>query len=185
MRLAAAVSQWQIAAKFWYRNRPMVSKRLSRQAGHRRKFLAIIDDTPECERAVAYASRRARTTSGVLVLLFVIEPGDFQHFLGVEKIMREEATAAAKSALDHHAVRAREQHGIEPELVIREGKPAEEIHKLIEEDQDIAILVLAAGMGKEGPGPLVTAVAGKGTGFAIPVTVVPQGLSDEDIENLA
>ena len=33
----------------------MVSKRLSREAGHRRKFLAIIDDTPECERAVAYA----------------------------------------------------------------------------------------------------------------------------------
>ena len=55
----------------------MVSKRLSRESGHRRKFLAIIDDTPECERAVAYASRRAKTTGGVLVLLFVIEPGDF------------------------------------------------------------------------------------------------------------
>ena len=163
----------------------MVSKRLSRQAGHRRKFLAIIDDTPECERAVAYASRRARTTSGVLVLLFVIEPGDFQHFLGVEKIMREEATATAKTALDRYARDARERLGIEPELVVREGKPAEEIHKLIEEDQDIAILVLAAGMGKEGPGPLVTSVAGKGTGFPIPVTVVPQELTDEDIENLA
>ncbi len=163
----------------------MVSKRLSRESGHRRKFLAIIDDTPECERAVAYASRRAKTTGGVLVLLFVIEPGDFQHFLGVEKIMREEATAVANSALDHHATAARKEYGIEPELVVREGKAAEEIHKLIEEDQDIAILVLAAGMGKEGPGPLVTAVAGKGTGFAIPVTVVPQGLTDQDIENLA
>ena len=162
----------------------MVSKRLSRQAGHRRKFLAIIDDTPECERAVAYASRRARTTNGVLVLLFVIEPGDFQHFLGVEKIMREEATAAAKSALDHHAVRAREQHGIEPELVIREGKPAEEIHKLIEFDQDIAILVLAAGAAKDGPGPLVASIAGKGAAFPIPVTVVPHSLTDEDIDSL-
>ena len=70
----------------------MVSKRLSREAGHRRKFLAIIDDTPECERAVAYASKRAKSTGGVLVLLYVIEPGDFQHWLGVEKIMREEAT---------------------------------------------------------------------------------------------
>jgi len=163
----------------------MVSKRLSRQEGHRRKFLAIIDDTPECERAVAYASRRATTTSGVLVLLYVIEPDDFQHWLGVEKIMREEATATARGALDQHAQRVRELHGIEPELVVREGKPAEEIHKLIEEDQDIAILVLAAGIGKEGPGPLVTAVAGKGTGFAIPVTIVPQNLTDEDIANLA
>jgi nucleotide-binding universal stress UspA family protein len=162
----------------------MVSKRLSREEGHRRKFLAVIDETPECERAVAYASRRAKTTGGVLVLLFVIEPGDFQHFMGVEKIMREEATATAKAALDQHAVRVREQQSIEPELVIREGVPPEEIHKLIEEDQDIAILVLAIGSGKEGPGPLVTSI-GKGVGFSIPVTLVPPGLTDEDIANLA
>ncbi len=163
----------------------MVSKRLSREAGHRRKFLTIADETPESERAIAYAARRAQSTNGTVVLLYVVEPGDFQHFLGVEKIMREEATAAAKSALDHHAVRAREQHGIEPELVIREGTPTEEIHKLIEEDQDIAILVLAAGGAKEGPGPLVASVAGKGAAFPIPVTVVPMSLSDEDIESLA
>ena len=163
----------------------MVSKRLMREAGHRRKFLSIIDDTPECERAVAYASKRAESTGGMLVLLYVIEPGDFQHWLGVEKIMREESNAAASAALDVYATRVREKLGIEPELVVREGKPTEEIHKLIEEDQDIAILVLAAGAGKEGPGPLVASIAGKGAAFPIPVTVVPQNLSDEEIESLA
>jgi nucleotide-binding universal stress UspA family protein len=163
----------------------MVSKRLSREAGHRRKFLAIIDDTPECERAVAYASQRAKTTNGVLVLLYVIEPDDFQHWLGVEKIMREEANTAARSALDTYATKVRQKLGIEPELTVREGKAVEEIHKLIEEDQDIAILVLAAGAGKEGPGPLVASIAGKAAAFPIPVTVVPQNLSDEDIESLA
>jgi nucleotide-binding universal stress UspA family protein len=162
----------------------MVSKRLIREAGHRRKFLAIVDDTPEAERAIAYASRRARSTGGVLVLLYVIEPGDFQEWLGVEQIMREEANAAAAAALDAHASKVREVVGIEPELVIREGSPTEEIHKLIEEDQDIAILVLAAGGAKEGPGPLVASVAGKGAAFPIPVTVVPMSLSDEDIESL-
>jgi nucleotide-binding universal stress UspA family protein len=163
----------------------MVSKRLSREAGHRRKFLAVIDETPECERAVAYASRRARNTNGVLVLLYVIEPGDFQHWLGVEKIMREEAQATAAAALDTFASKVRQLLSIEPELVIREGKPTEEIHKVIEEDQDIAILVLAAGASKEGPGPLVASIAGKGAAFPIPVTVVPQNLSDEEIESLA
>ena len=78
----------------------MVSKRLSREAGHRRKFLAIIDETPECERAVAYASKRAQHTGGVPVLLFVIDPTEFQALLGVETGRREEATANAKSALD-------------------------------------------------------------------------------------
>jgi nucleotide-binding universal stress UspA family protein len=163
----------------------MVSRRLSREVGHRRKFLAIIDETPECERAVAYASRRAKNTDGVLVLLYVIEPGDFQHWLGVEKIMREEAQATAAAALDVFATQVRQTLGIEPQLVVREGKPAEEIHKLIEVDQDIAILVLAAGASKEGPGPLVASIAGKGAAFPIPVTVVPQNLSDEDIDNLA
>ena len=146
----------------------MVSRRLMREAGHRRKFLSIIDDTPECERAVAYASKRAQSTGGMLVLLYVIEPGDFQHWLGVEKIMREEANATAAAALDVYAIKVREKLGIEPELVVREGKPTEEIHKLIEEDQDIAILVLAAGAGKEGPGPLVASIAGKGAAFPIP-----------------
>jgi len=163
----------------------MVSKRLSREAGHRRKFLAIIDDTPECERAVAYASRRAQTTGGVLVLLYVIEPGEVQHWLGVEKIIRDEAMATANAALEGYAGKVREKLGIEPELVVREGKPAEEIHKLIEDDQDIAILVLAAGASKEGPGPLVASIAGKGAAFPIPVTVVPMNLSDQDIDSLA
>lgn len=163
----------------------MVSRRLSREAGHRRKFLAIADGTPESERAIAYAAYRAKATNGALVLLHVIEPGDFQHWLGVEQIMREEANAAASNALHAHAVKVRETVGIEPELVIREGTTKEEIHKLIEEDQDIAILVLAAGAGKEGPGPLVSSIAGKNAAFPIPVTVVPQHLSDEDIESLS
>jgi nucleotide-binding universal stress UspA family protein len=163
----------------------LVSKRLSREAGHRRKFLCIVDETPECERAIAYAGRRAKSTGGTLVMLFVIDSKDFQQWLGVEQIMREEARTAAGAALDAQAAKVREAIGIEPELVIREGLPVEEIHKLIEDDQDIAILVLAAGNAKEGPGPLVSSIAGKSAAFPIPVTVVPLNLSDEDIESLA
>jgi len=163
----------------------MVSKRLSREAGHRRKFLAVVDNTPECERAIAYASWRARSTGGAVVLLYVIDTADFQQWLGVEQIMREEANATARAALDGHAARVRDKAGIEPELVVREGSVVQEIHKLIEEDQDIAILVLAAGGAKEGPGPLVASIAGKGAAFPVPVTVVPVGLTDEEIETLA
>lgn len=162
----------------------MVSRRLSRESGHRRKFLTIIDDTPECERAVAYAARRARSTDGVLVLLYVVQPGDFQHWLGVEQIMREEATEKAQATLDSFASKVRETVGIESESVIGEGTATEEIHKLIETDQDIAILVLAAGSAKEGPGPLVSSVAGSTAAFPIPVTIVPADLTDEDIDSL-
>ena len=49
---------------------------------------------------------------------------------------------------------------ITPERVIREGVAIEQILEVIDEDADIVMLVLAANPGAEGPGPLVTAMAG-------------------------
>jgi nucleotide-binding universal stress UspA family protein len=160
----------------------MVLKRRSGEEGHRRKFLVVIDDTPECARALRYAARRAEHTGGGLVLLYVIGPTDPQSWAGVENIMRAEAMEAAETALGRYADMVRNSSPIEPELVIREGNRSEEILKLIETDQDIAVLVLAAGTDTEGPGPLVTALAGKASGtFPVPITIVPGTLDDEAI----
>ena len=53
---------------------------------------------------------------------------------------------------------------------------------LLDEEPGISILVLAAGAGPEGPGPLVTHLVGKMSGkMRIPITVVPGSLSDEQI----
>ncbi|TWA23809.1 nucleotide-binding universal stress UspA family protein [Sinorhizobium medicae] len=146
--------------------------------------MAVIDDTPECERAVHYAGMRAKNSNGGLVLLYVIADGDFQQWLGVEEIMRAEARQEAESTLAKIAQTVRERIGIEPEIVIREGIATEQIHAAIEEDRDIAILVLAAGSAKEGPGPLVSSIAGKAAAFPIPVTVIPDLLTDEEIDAL-
>ena len=77
----------------------MVSTRLSRLEGHRRKFMAVIDNTPECSRAVHYAGRRAKNSNGGLVLIYVIPDGDFQQWLGVEEIMRAEAREEAEAVM--------------------------------------------------------------------------------------
>jgi len=160
--------------------------RRSREEGHKRKFLVVVDDTPECLRALSYASRRAARTGGAVVLLFVIEPEAPQSFLGVENIMRAEALEKAQATLAKVAARARDIANLDPEMVIREGKRAEEIRKLIESDEDIAILVLAAGESSEGPGPLVTAIAARSSGtFPVPITIVPATLTEEQLEALA
>jgi len=160
--------------------------RRSREEGHKRKFLVVVDDTPECLRALSYASRRAARTGGAVVLLFVIEPEAPQSFLGVENIMRAEAMEKAQATLAKVAARARDIANLDPEMVIREGKRAEEIRKLIESDEDIAILVLAAGESSEGPGPLVTAIAARSSGtFPVPITIVPATLTEEQLEALA
>lgn len=162
----------------------MVSRRLSRLEGHRRKFLAVIDDTPECQRAVHYAGMRAKNSNGGVVLLYVIANADFQQWLGVEEIMRAEAREEAEAIMAKAAQTVRDTIGIEPEIVIREGGSFAEINGLIEEDRDIAILVLAAGSTKEGPGPLVSMIAGRGAAFPIPVTVLPDTLTNEEIDAL-
>lgn len=148
--------------------------------------MAVLDDTPECERAVRYAARRALNSNGGLVLLYVIEPGDFQHWLGVEEIMKAEALEEAETRLAKVAENVRSEIGIDAEAVVREGSTREEINAVIEEDRDIAILVLAAGSTKEGPGPLVSAIAARGSvAFPVPVTVIPSDLADEDIDALS
>ncbi|WP_099558683.1 universal stress protein [Hartmannibacter diazotrophicus] len=162
----------------------MITRRLAREEGHKRKFLAVIDGTPECEHAVIYAAARtARSRIGGLVLLFVIQPGEFQHWLGVEEIMRAEAREEAEATLSHYAEMARSELGVDPECIIREGRLGEEINGLIEEDSDISILVLAAASSSaEGPGPLISSLAAKsGTPFHIPVTIIPGNMTKEDI----
>ncbi len=146
--------------------------------------MVVIDDTPECLRAAVYAARRAEHTGGTLLMLHVIAPGEFQHWLGVEEIMRAEAKEAAQEAFAL-ATEAVEAHAeVKPELVIREGTRSEEILALIDEDEDVAILVLASAHGKEGPGPLVSSIVSGGD-FPIPVTIVPASLSDAEINALA
>lgn len=161
-------------------------RRRSYEAGHKPKWLVVIDDTPECDRAVYFAARRAARVGAGVVMLRVIEIADRnQQWLGVADIMKAEANEESNTVLDKYSSRANGIAGITPERVIREGKTAEEILKLIEEDEDIAILVLAAGTGKEGPGPLVSSVGATAGDYPIPVAIVPGHLSDEEIDALA
>jgi nucleotide-binding universal stress UspA family protein len=164
----------------------MSIKRRSYEAGHSPKFLVVIDDTPECDRAVYFASRRALRTGASVVMLRVIEMQDQnQQWLGVADIMRAEAHEEANAVLDRHAARASSITGVMPERVIREGEKATELLKLIEEDEDIAVLVLAAAAGKEGPGPLVASLAKNAGDFPIPVGIVPGHLSDEELDTMS
>jgi nucleotide-binding universal stress UspA family protein len=135
---------------------------------------------------VYYASRWAIRVGGGVVMLRIIETEDQnQQWLGVAEVMRAEAHEAADAALDRAAGRANGIAAITPERVIREGDPAEQILDVIDQDVDIALLVLAANPGPEGPGPLITLMANTVGSFPIPVTIVPGDLSDEDVDALS
>ncbi len=158
--------------------------------GHRRKFLVVVDETPECESALAFAASRAERTKAQLALLYVIEPEDeAMHWLGVEEIARKEGQNKAKAVfrLFGRKLKAMGFEELVPEEIIREGTKSGEITTLIEEDQDIGVLVLGASKDPSGPGPLVSSLAGgRHAGvFPTPITVVPGHLSIEEILALA
>lgn len=153
-------------------------------ADRQRKFLVVVDKTAECSVALRFATRRAQHTNGRVTLFCAAEPGDFQQWKGVEDIMREEAHKAAESLLHQAAKQVNDLSGIVPELVIEHGRVTDRLLDLIKRDRDISILVLAASTAKEGPGPLVSLFTAS-VGHRIPVTLVPGGLSDEEIDALA
>jgi nucleotide-binding universal stress UspA family protein len=164
----------------------MSIKRRSFETGHRPKFMVVVDDTPECGRAAHFAARRAARTAASLLMIAVVTPPDNFEWVGVEEAMLAEETADAEDRLEAAALKVRTVTGIDPEKVIRIGSKAEAIVKMIDDDEDISFLVLAAGTGTEGPGPLVSTIAGKAAStFPIPVVIVPGGLSDEEIDALA
>ncbi|HEV2512806.1 universal stress protein [Bosea sp. (in: a-proteobacteria)] len=164
----------------------MVKRRRSYETGHRPKFLAVVDDSEECSKAVRFAARRCARLGASIVLLGVVTPPADETWLGVGDMVQADAEAEAQELIDKAAAAVRSLAGLEPEKVVRTGVKADEMVKLIDADEDISLLVLAAGTGRDGPGPLVSALAGKGAGsFPIPVAIVPGHLADEEIDALA
>ncbi|MEO9650827.1 MAG: universal stress protein [Roseobacter sp.] len=147
-----------------------------------RKFLVILDDSRECLNAMRFAAMRAASTGGGVEILSVIPPDEFNHWIGVGEVMREEARERIQVHYDVFAKWMRDRQGIEPELVIREGQPVDEIMSQIKEDPEIGVLVLGAGTEKKGPGPLVTQLTKNAGGLPIPITIVPGDLSKEKLE---
>jgi nucleotide-binding universal stress UspA family protein len=165
-----------------------VSRRIrqSYEAGHRPKLLVLVDDTPDCEKAIYYASRRAARLRAQVILLRVIEPPDQEiGWLGVSQIVRTEARQEAQTLLNGYVDRANAVAAISPETVLCEGDPAQEILKLIQADEDISILVLAAGSAKEGPGRLVSDLAHTAGTYPIPIVIVPAHLTDRELNALS
>ncbi|HAW48389.1 MAG TPA: universal stress protein, partial [Roseovarius sp.] len=141
-----------------------------------RKFLVVLDDSRECLNAIRFAAMRAAHTGGGVEVLAVIPPEEFNHWIGVGDIMREEARERIEAHFEVFAKWMRDKQGVDPELAIREGEPVAEIMAQVRDDPDIGVLVLGAASDKKGPGPLVTQLTRNAGGLPIPITIVPGDL---------
>ena len=151
-----------------------------------RIFLVVVDESPEMRNALRYACRRAKRTGGRVAMLYVMEPPEGQHWGAVMDLMRQEARQQAEEVVAQHADVAVSLTGQPPTIHIREGKSRDELIKLVNEDRSISVLVLGGSSSSEGPGPLVTAFAGKlGSQLRIPLTIVPGKLTEAEIDAIS
>ena len=156
------------------------------RTGAPRVFLVVVDESVEMPVALYYASRRAMHTGGRVALLRVIPREESHGLASVAALIKEEARQEAEQLLQRLAKTVIDVTGAVPAIYVIEGAVRDELLKLITEDPTISILVLAAGTGPEGPGPLVSHLASKAVGkLRIPLVIVPGNLTREQIDMIS
>lgn len=149
-------------------------------------YLVVADDSDEFNNALRYVLRLAESKRGHIAIATTYERADFVHWGGVEEVIREEARALCEQRLFKVAKDMKEISAQTPVFYIEEGDRAEVIQRLIDEDETIVMLVLAASAHAGGPGPMVTHFTGKAVQkLRVPVLIVPGHIDHTTIDNIA
>jgi nucleotide-binding universal stress UspA family protein len=147
-----------------------------------RTFLCVVDESEELHHALRFACGRAKSTGGRVALLYVVEPVEFQHWLSVGHLMEEERREQAEEMLQVVSSVVQKLSGSIPVVYIRDGKLTEQLMDLLENEEDLSVLVLGASTESDGPGRVVSYVMKRISRLSIPVTIVPGGMTDEEID---
>ena len=149
-----------------------------------RYILVIADDSPEMEIALEYACARSKKTSRKIIIATFIKPLDVLTTQGVTEIMKNEAREAADKILQKAANHVKESTGEMPALAIREGETIIELKKLLEEEKNINVLVLAANSdpkNKDSNVIINSLVSQEIDNIRVPIMIVPGNFSKDHI----
>ena len=152
-----------------------------------RYILVVADNSEEMNTALEYACARSKKTGRKIIIATFIEPLDVLTTQGVTEIMKNEAQENAEIILQKAAGIVKEKTGELPILSTREGETISELKKLIEEEKNINVLVLAANSDpqEKNPGPIINSlVSNEITNLRIPVMIVPGNFSNEHISQI-
>ena len=152
-----------------------------------RYILVIADNSPEMNIALEYACARSKKTGRKIIIATFIEPLDVLTTQGISEIMKNEAREEAEKVLNTAATIVKESTGIVPVLHTREGEIISELKKLIEEEEDINVLVLAANTNEneKTPGPIINALISREIStLRIPIMIVPGNFSKDHISQI-
>ena len=149
-------------------------QKISRRDGDCGLYAIVADETPEFATAMHYAARLARLNRGYLAIICVIEMKDFQHWGQIEAQIQRELRLRTETFVWKIADQINTLYQIKPCLYITEGERKDCILDILEKNEEIRMLILAADSNIKGGGPLVSYFSGKGLQkLRVPVLLVP------------
>ncbi len=151
-----------------------------------REFLVVVDGSEEMPLALHYACYRAAKTKGAVALLTIIDnSADFQHWLGIGNLHRDELVTEAKALMKELSEQVKKLTGNNPKTYIRQGEKGPELYSLLQEEKSIKVVVIAAGTSSDGPGPIINYAMNKGIDtLPRPFIIIPGNMTIEDIAEI-
>ncbi len=119
-----------------------------------------------------------------IIIATFIEPLDVLTTQGVTEIMKNEAREEAEKLLNKASNYVKTKTGEMPALTLREGDTITELKKLIEEEKNINVLVLASNSdpkNKDSNAIINSLVSQEITNMRVPVMIVPGNFSIDHI----
>ncbi len=149
------------------------------------KFLVCVDRSEAAHTALRFACLKARKRGGVVDILHVIEPSEFQSIFSVSDQIQQDKHSEAEELLLRLSEEAAALTGILPTVLRRDGSVGPEILKAAVEDAGVNMLVLGVNPGQT-KGKLVAWLCQQlGQDLIMPILLVPGNLTEAQMEELA
>jgi nucleotide-binding universal stress UspA family protein len=151
----------------------------------KRVFLVVADKSSEMKLALRYACRRAVGIDGRIALLHIMESADFQHWVGVGDLYRQERREEGEELIAELTDIVKEQTNKKPIVYFREGEAGPTLYDFLNEEKSIKVVVIATGVDGDGPGPIINYILNKGIAhLPKPFIIVPGSMSIDEIDDL-
>ena len=142
-----------------------------------RVFLVVIDETDEARSALRFAARRAGAVDGGVHILALVPQQNISAFGGVQATIEQEARDRAEMLAHGAAGSLLAEVGIMPSISVAMGGGQRVIREYLDENKDVAALVLGAASGGN-PGPLVTHFSANAGTLPCPLYIIPEGYDE-------
>jgi len=148
-------------------------------------FLVCVNAEKYSEVALHYAAVEAKKHKGMVTILHVIEPIDYQTLGSIAAKMRQETLDDAENLLNKLAAKVVVWSGITPVFMVKEGLIENEIIATVEQEKGISAIVMGVASDSSVKSKIIPpVVSALGSKLKMPMIIVPGNMTNKQIDNM-